>query len=179
MSTTRPDAPRALRAIEQPAEVERLLALWVAAFDEKSIPARQRPRLRPAATGRKAGCTLWQAKISGLDVNICLEEVTSDRWRLDHGTQGALAMLDGTPVLLRQWYVKRAPSDASLSAGEIAQVTDIAPFYVTPGVHRGAPSERRLYQLVADLSADPETIRQQTGEAITRQTAATEKFGFA
>lgn len=173
------DPPRNLRAIEQPAEIERLLALWVAAFDEKSIPARAKPRLRPPATGRKAGCTLWQAKISGLDMNICLEEVTSDRWRLDHGNQGALAMMDGSPVLLRQWYVKRAPSDASLTAVEIAQVTEEAPFYVTPGVHRGAPSERRLYQFVADLTATPEVIRQQTAEAVARQTAATEKFGFS
>ncbi|NKE44171.1 hypothetical protein HB662_05245 [Roseomonas frigidaquae] len=173
------DPPRSLRAIEQPAEIERLLALWVAAFDEKSIPARAKPRLRPAATGRKAGCTLWQAKVAGLDMNICLEEVTSDRWRLDHGNQGALALLDGSPVLLRQWYVKRAPADASLTAAEIAQVTEDAPFYVTPGVHRGAPSERRLYQFVADLTATPEAIRQQTAEAIARQAAATEKFGFS
>ncbi|WP_209318663.1 hypothetical protein [Falsiroseomonas selenitidurans] len=172
------DPPRSLRAIEQPAEIERLLGLWAAAFEEKSIPARARPRLRPAATGRKAGCTLWQAKVAGLDMHICLEEVTSDRWRLDHGTQGALALRDGAPVLLRQWYVKRAPADASLSAAEIAQVTEEPPFYVTPGVHRGAPSERRLYQLVADLTATPEEIRAQTGEAIARQTAATEKFGF-
>jgi hypothetical protein len=122
---------------------------------------------------------LWQAKVSGLDMNICLEEVTSDRWRLDHGNQGALAMMDGSPVLLRQWYVKRAPADASLTAVEIAQVTEEAPFYVTPGVHRGAPSERRLYQFVADLTATPELIRQQTAEAVARQTAATEKFGFS
>jgi hypothetical protein len=172
------EPPRSLRAIEQPAEIERLLALWAAAFDEKSIPARAKPRLRPAATGRKAGCTLWQAKVAGLDMNICLEEVTSNRWRLDHGNQGALALMDGTPVLLRQWYVKRAPTDASLSAAEIAQVTEEAPFYVTPGVHRGAPSERRLYQVVADLTQPPEAIREQTAAAIARQTAANEKFGF-
>lgn len=172
------DPPRSLRAIEQPAEIERLLALWAAAFDEKTIPARAKPRLRPPATGRKAGCTLWQAKVTGVDVNICLEEVTSDRWRLDHGNQGALAMLDGGPVLLRQWYVKRAPADASLTAAEIAQVTEEAPFYVTPGVHRGAPSERRLYQVVADLGATPEVIRQQTEDAMARHKAATEKFGF-
>jgi hypothetical protein len=172
-------APRSLRAIEQPAEIERLLALWVAAFDDKGTPARQRPRLRPPATGRKAGCTLWQAKVAGLDVNICLEEVTSDRWRIDHGNQGALAMMDGNPVLLRQWYVKRAPADASLSAAEIAQVSDEPPYYVTPGVHRGTPVERRLYQVIAALSDPPEAIRAQTAAALARHAAATEKFGFA
>ena len=175
----RPEPPRILRAIEQPAEVERLLAHWAAAFADKSIPARAKPRLRPPATGRKAGCTLWQAKVTGLELNICLEEVTSDRWRLDHGNQGALAMRDGTPVLLRQWYVKRAPADNSLTVLEIAEITEEAPFYVTPGVHRGAPSERRLYQLIADLSGDEEAIRAQTTEAVARQTAATEKYGFS
>jgi hypothetical protein len=171
--------PRSLRAIEQPDEITRLLALWAAAFDDKAIPARQRPRLRPPSGGRKAGFTLWGVKIAGLDMPISLEEVTADRWRIDHSNQGALVMRDGVPVLLRQWYVKRAPADASLTAAEIAQITDIAPFYVTPGVHRGTPTERRLYQLVADLSGTVEEIRAQTAEALARQTAATEKFGFS
>jgi len=176
MSSHQP--PRSLRAIEQPDEITRLLAVWGAAFDDKAIPARQRPRLRPPVSGRKAGYTQWQVKIAGLETHISLEEVTADRWRIDHSNQGALAMRDGSPVLLRQWYVKRAPTDASLSAAEIAQVTEEAPFYVTPGVHRGAPSERRLYQFVAALDATPEEIRAQTAEALARQTAATEKFGF-
>lgn len=171
--------PRSFRAIEQPDEINRLLALWAAAFDDKAIPARQRPRLRPPSGGRKAGFTLWGVKISGLDLPISLEEVTADRWRIDHSNQGALVLREGVPLLLRQWYVKRAPTDASLTAAEIAQVTDIAPFYVTPGVHRGTPTERRLYQLIADLSGTPEEIRAQTAEALARQAAATEKFGFA
>lgn len=171
--------PRSLRAIEQPPEITRLLAVWGAAFDDKAIPARQRPRLRPASDGRKPGFSLWGVKIGGLDTHISLEEVTADRWRIDHSNQGALVMCDGAALLLRQWYVKRAPADASLTAAEIAQITEEAPFYVTPGVHRGAPTERRLYQLVADLSGTPEQIREQTALALARQTAATEKFGFA
>jgi hypothetical protein len=171
--------PRSLRAIEAPEEVSRLLALWAAAFEDKATPARQRPRLRPPATGRKAGFTLWAVKIAGLETHISLEEVTADRWRLDHSNQGALATRDGSPVLLRQWYVKRAPADASLTAAEIAQVTDDAPFYVTPGIHRGTPVEKRLYQVMADLSGTADAIRAQTAEAVARQTAATEKFGFA
>jgi hypothetical protein len=170
--------PRSLRAIEQPEEITRLLALWAAAFDDKAIPARQRPRLRPPASGRKAGFTQWPVKVSGLDVSISLEEVTSDRWRLDHGNQGALAMRDGAALLLRQWYVKRAPADASLSAAEILQVSEEPPYYITPGIHRGTPVERRLYQVVADLTASVEEIRTQTAEALARQTAANEKFGF-
>ena len=176
---SRPEPPRSLRAIEQPAEIERLLALWAAAFDDKGTPARQKPRLRPAATGKKAGHTLWGAKVAGMEVNICLEEVSNDRWRLDHNNQGALALLDGVPVLLRQWHVKRAPADAALSAAEIAQVTEEPPFYVTAGVHRGSPTERRLYQVVAALDAEPAEIRAQTAAALARQQAATEKFGFA
>ncbi len=171
--------PRSLRAIEQPDEITRLLGVWGAAFDDKSIPARQRPRLRPPSGGRKAGFTLWQVKVSGLEMHISLEEVTSDRWRIDHSNQGALVMRDGTPLLLRQWYVKRAPTDASLTAAEIVQITDEPPLYVTPGVHRGAPTEKRLYQVVAELDGTPEQIRAQTAEALARQAAATEKFGFS
>ncbi|SFK98811.1 hypothetical protein [Falsiroseomonas stagni] len=173
------EPPRSLRAIEQPAEIDRLLALWGKAFDEKSIPARQRPRLKPMGPGRREGFTQWGAKVGGMEMNISLEEVTANRWRIDHGNQGALAMLDGQPVLLRQWYVKRAPTDASLTAAEIAQVSEEPPFYVTPGVHRGTPTERRLYQIVAMPEADPVAVREQTAAAIARHAAALEKFGFA
>jgi hypothetical protein len=38
-------APRALRAIEQPPEIDRLLAIWGQAFDDKAIPVRARPRV--------------------------------------------------------------------------------------------------------------------------------------
>ncbi|NGM21295.1 hypothetical protein G3576_14825 [Roseomonas stagni] len=172
------EPPRSLRAIETPAEIDRLLALWGKAFDDKAIPARQRPRLKPMGPGRRDGFTQWGAKVGGMEMNISLEEVTHNRWRIDHGNQGALALLDGQPALLRQWYVKRAPADASLSAKEIAEVTEEAPFYVTPGVHRGTPTERRLYQLVAMPEADVATIREQTAAAIARHAAALEKFGF-
>jgi len=171
-------APRALRAIEQPPEIDRLLAIWGQAFDDKAIPVRARPRLKPMGPGRREGFTQWGAKVGGMEMHISLEEVTSNRWRIDHNNQGALALLDGRPALLRQWYVKRAPTDASLTAAEIAQLTEEAPFYVTPGVHRGTPTERRLYQLVAMLDEDVAAIREQTNAAIARHNAALEKFGF-
>ncbi len=173
------EPPRSLRAIEQPPEIDRLMALWAKAFDEKSIPARQRPRLKAMGPGRRDGFTQWGAKVGGMEMHISLEEVTANRWRIDHNNQGALALLDGRPALLRQWYVKRAPADASLSAAEIAQVSEEEPFYVTPGVHRGTPTERRLYQVVAMLDDDVVAIREQTAAAIARHTAAVELFGFA
>jgi hypothetical protein len=172
------EAPRRLRAIERPEEVTRHLETWVAAFEDAKLPARQRPRLNKAGKA-KPGHQVWDARIGGIDIDISIELVSETRWRLDHNRQGALAERDGKPVLLRQWYVKRAPQDASLTAAEIAQITDEPPYYVTPGIARGAPVERRLYQVVADLSAPAEAIREQTAASIALHRAAAEKFGFA
>lgn len=172
------EAPRRLRAIEAPEEVARLLEAWAAAFQDAGLPARQRPRLARSSKG-KPGHLAWDARMSGIDFDISIEVVSETRWRLDHNRQGALAEEDGRPLLLRQWYVKRAPQDASLSAAEIAQITDEPPCYVTPGIARGTPLERRLYQVVADLSAPAEAIRERTAASIALHRAAMERFGFA
>ncbi|MGG5812077.1 hypothetical protein [Falsiroseomonas sp. CW058] len=177
MSGTPP--PAALAAIERPERVRELLATWAAAFEEVKMAARDKPRLRPEAEG-KSGHILWGARVSGIEVDISIEVVTDNlRWRLDHNSQGALATLEGRPVLLRQWYVKRAPQDASLSAAEIAQVTEESPFYVRPSISRGKPTERRLYQLLADLSAPAAAIRQQTAAGVALHKAASAKFGLS
>jgi hypothetical protein len=169
--------PATLVAIEIPDRVREHLATWAAAFEEVKMPAREKPRLKPEGEG-KAGHIVWGARISGLEMDVSVEVVNAGRWRLDHNNQGAVALLDGKPVLLRQWYVKRAPADASLSAAEIAQVTEEAPYYVRPSISRGKPVERRLYQLVADLSAPPATIRQQTAASVALHKAAAAKFGL-
>jgi hypothetical protein len=171
-------APRRLRAIERPEEVARHLEAWAAAFQGVKLPARQMPRVARSSKG-KPGHLAWDARISGIDIDISIEVVSETRWRLDHNRQGALAEQDGKPLLLRQWYVKRAPNDASLTAAEIAQITEEPPCYVTPGIARGTPLERRLYQVVADLSAPAEQIREQTAASIALHRAAMEKFGFA
>ncbi len=171
--------PRKLRAIEHPDEVTRHLETWAAAFEGVDLPARQRPRLRPPGGKGKPGHKVWDARIGGIEIDISIEIVSDTRWRLDHNRQGALAELDGRPHLLRQWYVKRAPQDASLSVEEIRQITDEPPYYVAPGIQRGAPTERRLYQIVADLSAPAEAIRERTAASIALHHAAMEKFGLA
>jgi hypothetical protein len=170
--------PRRLRAIERPEEVARHLETWAAAFRDAKLPARQIPRVARSAKG-KPGHLAWDARIAGIDIDISIEVVSETRWRLDHNRQGALADDEGRPLLLRQWYVKRAPNDASLTAAEIAQITEEPPCYVTPGIARGLPLERRLYQVVADLSAPVEQIRERTAASIALHRAAMEKFGFA
>lgn len=168
-----------LRAIEQPEEIARLLALYAAAFADKAVPARARPRIGAPSESRKRGFMQWSLKVAGLDCGLSLESVTETRWRIDHTAQGALALKEGSALLLRQWHVKRAPTDAALTAAEIAQITDEAPCYITPGIRRGLPIERRLYQVVADLTQDAEAIRASTEAAVARQAAAVEKFGFS
>jgi hypothetical protein len=168
-----------LRAIEAPEEIARLLALFAAAFAGKDVPARLRPRIGAPSDVRKRGFRQWSVKVQGLDASISLESVTDTRWRMDHMAQGALALREGTALLMRQWHVKRAPTDAALTAAEIAAITAEPPFYVTPGIRRGLPVERRLFQIVADLSTPPEAIRAAVEAAAARDAAAVEKYGFA